>query len=326
MIDIDNDSKSVRILDLFERLNSGKGANKKELVQKYGVSEKSIQRDIDEIRAYLSETYPNKDISVEYDRTKKTYYLRKKEREYLSCTEIMAISKIILESRAFNLHELNSILDKLVFQVSLNERTVIKDMIMTEREHYVPLQHGTPLIETIWIVSEYIKQQELITFSYTRQDGQGLDRTVKPVAIAFSEYYFYLIGYIEELEKDFPAVFRLDRCMNIKGVKRKFSVPYIDRFNLGEFRKRVQFMYSGTLTTVKFKFWGSSFESVLDRLPTARFIGKDGEKYIVEAEIFSSGIKMWLLSQMEFVEVLEPISLRDEMKQIINNLYKIYVS
>ena len=51
-----------------------------------------------------------------------------------------------------------------------------------------------------------------------------------------------------------PTVFKIDRIGNITGTKQKFSIPYQDKFQDGEFRKRVQFMYSGPLQKVVFEY------------------------------------------------------------------------
>lgn len=63
-------------------------------------------------------------------------------------------------------------------------------------------------------------------------------------------------------------------------------MQYKDRFEEGEFRKRVQFMYGGKLERIKFKYTGPSIESVLDRLPTAEIVAQDDEGWIVEAEVW----------------------------------------
>ena len=83
-------------------------------------------------------------------------------------------------------------------------------------------------------------------------------------------------------------------------------------------------MYSGEIIKVKFKFWGSSIEAVLDRLPTAKIIKKQGNKYIIEAEVYGKGILMWIMSQMQFIEVLEPREFREEIKNIIVEMNKNY--
>ena len=63
----------------------------------------------------------------------------------------------------------------------------------------------------------------------------------------FSEYYFYLIAWFADDSKDYPAVFRVDRISNVNCSEEKFKIPYSERFEEGEFRKRIQFMYGGKL-------------------------------------------------------------------------------
>ncbi len=84
-----------------------------------------------------------------------------------------------------------------------------------------------------------------------------------------------------------------------------FYVPYKNKFEEGQFRRRVQFMYGGKLKRIKFEYSGDSIEAVLDRLPTAEILSNDNGKYVVQAEVFGSGIDMWLRSQGDAVFLLE---------------------
>lgn len=104
----------------------------------------------------------------------------------------------------------------------------------------------------------------------------------------------------------FPTIYRIDRIRSVKVTNEHFYVPYISRFEEGEFRKRVQFMYGGTLRYIRFKFTGPSIEAVLDRLPTAVVKGGDAKTgYIVEAEVFGKGYEMWIRSQGDYISELE---------------------
>ena len=133
-------------------------------------------------------------------------------------------------------------------------------------------------------------------------------RKVKPVGVMFSEFYFYLTAFIEDIDKEkefenpndiFPTIYRVDRLEDVKVLKEHFSIPYSERFEEGEFRKRVQFMYGGKLRRVKFKYSGESIESVLDRLPMAEIVEEKDGVYTVSAEVFGKGVDMWLRSQGE---------------------------
>lgn len=67
---------------------------------------------------------------------------------------------------------------------------------------------------------------------------------------------------------------------------------------------------------ITFRFSGASLQAVLDRLPTARVVSQDDDGAIIEAKVFGKGIKMWLLSQGPFVEVLKPVEFREEIRGV----------
>ena len=151
---LDN-AKTFRLLNLYERLNRGETVNKKDFANAFGISEKSVQRDIDDLRVYLAECYENgDDITVEYSYVKNGYYLVKKDKEFLTNEEILGISKILLESRAYNRDELEGLIDKLLLQATPLARMNIKEMILNEKFHYIPLKHNKPLLNAIWELKE----------------------------------------------------------------------------------------------------------------------------------------------------------------------------
>ncbi|CUO10006.1 helix-turn-helix transcriptional regulator [Mitsuokella jalaludinii] len=317
-----NGDRGLRMLDIFERLNKGERISKRDLTVYYGVGEKTIQRDIEDIRNYLAEKHGYEpDATIKYNRGQNCYYLVRFEREWLSNQEVLAICKILLESRAFAKEEMNRLLTKLLAQATPTQRKVVEGIIKDESVNYVPLQHKKPLLENLWQVSDAIVQEHPIRFSYTRQDGRTKDRTVKPLAIIFSEFYFYLIGLQTYETGDAFRTYRLDRIANIITSEEKFRIPYRDKFRDSEFRKRVQFMYDGELMTVKFRYFGSSVEHVLDRLLTAKAKQRDVSVYDISAEVYGDGILIWLLSQGSQVEVYAPEELRqkwlDEASRIV---------
>ena len=133
---------------------------------------------------------------------------------------------------------------------------------------------------------------------------------IEPAGLMFSEYYFYLVGFIRDIDREqefhnpddlFPTIYRVDRILEFHETGERFSVPYSQRFSEGEFRKRVQFMFGGKLQTVRFTYTGPSVEAVLDRLPTAEILDERDGKYEIRAEVFGTGIEMWLRSQGDYI-------------------------
>lgn len=296
-------------MNIYERLNKGSLIKKSDLALEFNVDEKSIQRDIEDLRGFLEDKVISDDTilkaSIEYDRQKQAYYLDKMEREWFTSEEALAISKVILESRAFENSEMNVVMDKLLWQVHEDDRKLVNEMIRDERHTYVELQHKKKLFTVLWDLSTHIHRSNVIRLKYSKQDGEVREREVKPVAIMFSEFYFYLIAYLVETEHDFPAVFRIDRIIEFKLMDKKMSIPNEREFKEGEFRKRVQFMYPGKLKRVRFEYRGV-VEAVLDRLPTAKIEkSTDDGGAVISAEVYGDGIDMWLRSQGELVELLK---------------------
>lgn len=323
---------------MYVRLCAGKVIKKSEEASKYGVDERTVQRDIDDIRAFLYERADSNltdTREVIYDRTREGFIMTGIESTLMSNDEILAISKILLESRAFTKNEISSILDKIIAGcVSKKNVKLVTDLILNEKYHYVELCHKASVKGKLWEIADNIKNCNLLEIVYDKQVStkETVKRVIQPLALIFSEYYFYLIAFIvEKNEKglymqkhNYPAVFRVDRILKCREIGEKFKVKYSNRFEEGDFRKKVQFMFPGDLTKIRFRYNGKNVEAILDRLPTAKIIAYKNGVYIIEAEVFGNGILMWLLSQGSAVEVLHPQSMRDEMKRMLMEVMELY--
>ena len=219
-------------------------------------------------------------------------------------------------SRAFTKDEMDDMLKKLVECCVLeSNQKLVENLISNEAFYYVEPRHKTYFLDVMWDIGQAIRTCQCIEISYTRtKDKATVNRKVKPVAIMFSDFYFYLTAFIDDekvredfvvLNDSFPTIYRIDRIKKLKVLNEKFHIPYASRFEEGEFRKRVQFMYGGKLQKIKFKYCGNDIDAVLDRLPTAQVLDENNGVYTVMAEVFGKGIDMWLRSQGNFVCVCE---------------------
>ena len=309
--------KIERVLQLYAKLADGYVIHKEEEAQRFGVNKRSIQRDIDDIRNFLDADAERTGIvnSVIYDRQEKGYRLEQLYSLRLKNSEVLALCKILLDSRAFTKEEMAEMLDKLITCcVPKSNQKLVKDLISNEEFHYVEPRHKTEFIDTMWKLGQAVRECRYVDIDYYRlKDKSVVHRKVKPVAIMFSEYYFYLTAFIDdkEVQKDFdvlndsfPTIYRIDRIKGMKVLDERFHIPYSSRFEEGEFRKRIQFMYGGRLQKVTFKYSGLDIDAVLDRLPTAKILAEEDGVYTVQAEVFGKGIEMWLRSQGDSVEII----------------------
>ena len=311
------DHKAERILSIYSQLKQGELIVKEAESSRYGVTQRTIQRDIVDIQCFLQNQGNETGVVQEivFDRKSGGYRLETKHSDQLSPKELLAVCKVLLESRSLVKEELFPIIYKLIQCCSSEEdQLLLNHFIKNEMHHYTELQHHTKLLERIWLLEKAVKEQRYIEISYRKlKERQEVTRKVKPVGVMFSEFYYYLTAYIEGIDKkqefqnpddDYPTIYRIDRLQNITVLDEHFAIPYADRFEEGEFRKRVQFMYGGKLRTIKLKCTKQSLEAVLDKFPTAKVIKQEDGGYVVQAEVFGDGVEMWLRGQGEIEQLI----------------------
>lgn len=83
-----SEAKSARLLVIYSRLASGDVLNKRELSQRFGTSERSVQRDMESLRCFFADQNLPQDIV--YDRSHQGYRLVQKEEAVFTNSEILA--------------------------------------------------------------------------------------------------------------------------------------------------------------------------------------------------------------------------------------------
>ena len=170
-----------------------------------------------------------------------------------------------------------------------------------------------------------IEEKRTISITYYKMNRDEVKHKIKPVSVLFSEYYFYLIAYKADDMSYKPIYFRIDRISSITEHREKFELEKKYDFDEGNLRKKNQFMFPGDTVKIRFEFSGLSLQAILDRLPTAKVVEKNGNTSIIEAEVnHGRGIIMYLLSQGSWVNVLSPQSLADEIKEELNKMVSYY--
>lgn len=96
-----DNGKIDRVLGLYSKFMQGSLVNKAEETLNYGVNERTIQRDIDDIRNHLETTVVDTGVlnSIIYDREKRAYRLEQIYQMKLINGEILSTCKILLDSR-----------------------------------------------------------------------------------------------------------------------------------------------------------------------------------------------------------------------------------
>ena len=190
--------KVARVLYLFEQLSHGKTVKKTELAERFQTSEKTIQRDLEDLKEYCSEmlakSCPSRCGAIEYSREAKGYQMAKGDRQWLTHQDILGISRILLESRSLAREEMQGLLQKLAGQSLPEERKEIQEIIRNEQFHYQPVRHGRKLLNRLWEIGQAVRKKKLLKIRYHKEsNGETVERVVEPQSVLFAEYYFYLL-------------------------------------------------------------------------------------------------------------------------------------
>lgn len=307
------DKKVERIINLYNRLAEGEVLNKADEAARFEVNERSIQRDLEDIRAYFANDLESNRELI-YDRTQKGYVLVQNQKKSLTNSEILTVCKILLESRSLTKEEMYPIIDKLLqCCVPYGNYKKVSDLIGNEKFHYLEPHHGKKFVDTMWDIGSAVNEHRLMRIRYQKlKEPDKVMRMIQPVGIMFSEYYFYLCAYMSASEetpdvpkRPFPTIYRIDRIAEYEILDEHFHVPYAERFEEGEFRKRIQFMFGGELRKIQFRYKGLSIEAVLDRFPTAEVVSHDEKGWLIKAEVYGDGVDIWLRGQGDIIEVVD---------------------
>lgn len=316
--------KLERTLAIFFRGLRGEQIRTKDIANEYGISEKSVARSINEIRNFLAD---NRELAghaeLVYNKSERCYSL--KMNDFLRDSELLAIIKILIGSRALSKEELLSITGKLKKFTSASDRVLLNELIQKEQYHYCEVKSDcTSVVNILWRLANAIHSHTEITISYYKMSREKVVHRIKPLSIMFSEYYFYMIAYKSEDDTNQPVYFRCDRITDIIEHRTHFAIDRKDDFDEGELRKKIQFMFPGKCRKIRFEFSGPSLQAILDRLPTAVVIEITGGKAIVEAEVYGTGIMMYLLSQGSWVKAISPDDFVEEYKAELEKMRALY--
>ena len=317
-------TKQARVLEIFFRGLRGEDLSVQKLADEYEVSTKSITRNINDLKAFLAdhrELVGNTEL--QYSHQDKCYRLHMDE--FLSNKELFSLVEVMIGARAFSKLELLALTDKLKRFTTTEDRPKLNELIRKELYHYNEVKHDCDSVQdNLWQLVNCINEHREISIEYYKMDRSYVTHRLRPASVMFADHYFYLIAFRAEDAENMPRYFRVDRIKHITEHRKRFTGQDAPSFDEGLLRQRSLFMWPGELRTIRFEFTGPSVQAVLDKLPTAKIIERTGGKYLIEAEVYGDGIKMWLLSQGAWVKVIRPAEFVNAFQRIIQAMACLY--
>ena len=309
-----------RLLTIFLRLQAGKKLSKVKLSKEFGVDPKSIQRDISRLKGIFEEN-PNLGLEITFDTSDNTYCLNGKTT--FNKKDILVISKILLENRALNKSELNSLLEGLLSLLSIEEKKEVNTIISSERLNYKSLTNDRDRIDTIWFLSEAIRREQMLEIKYKAPLKDVKIHTIFPVSLYYDAHYFYLVAY--HLKHENYTTFRVDRMESLSETHiKKPEISYGRKYRDGDVRNQKVDAFEGRKIKVKLRYTGIP-EIVFDQFPNHEIISCDKRDMIVQIETQDTpGLKRWILGQEDEITVLYPQSLADSIQNSLEKMLNNY--
>ena len=309
-----------RLLEIFFRLQAGKRLLKAKLSEEFDVDPKTIQRDISRLKGILEEK-SSLGLEIIFDTSDNTYRLIGKTT--FNKKDILVISKILLENRALNQSELESLLEGLLSLLSIEEKKEVNAIIGSESLNYKSLTNDKDRIDTIWILSEAIRKEQTLDIKYKAPLKDVKSHIIFPVSLYYDAHYFYLVAYHLKHEK--YTTFRVDRIETFsKSHIRKPQISYGYKYRDGDVRNQKVDAFEGRKIEVILRYTGIP-EIVLDQFPNHEILSEEKGNMIIQIETRDTpGLKRWILGQAEEIIILSPHSLIEEIKESLEKTLKNY--
>ena len=173
----ETEDKAERILSIYSRIRTGKIINKSQEAERFGVSLRTIQRDVADIQNFLQnqESSTGEIQEIVFDKAKNGYRLETKRNKNLEAREILAAGKILLESRALVKTELFPIIYKLLELCSDEaEKKMVEDFLKNEMHHYIELRHGRKLLDLLLTLEQAVANQNYIRIRYQKMKNREI--------------------------------------------------------------------------------------------------------------------------------------------------------
>lgn len=295
------ESRLFRIV--YYLLQNGK-ATAPELAQKFEVSIRTIYRDIDSISSAGIPIYATQGkgggISILNDYTLDKSLFSEQEQEQM----LTALQGMVATTEENS----NELLTKLSGLFQINSTNWIE-------VDFSDWAHRTPQQDTFNIIKEAIFQKRVISFCYFSGKGNKEKRNVRPIRLVFKSKSWYLYSFCL-LRNDY-RFFKLTRIKELEMLSETFTQD----FTPTKIEKQIQVENT---VAVKLKFDRQAAFRVYDEFTDSITEDSQGNLYVQIDLPDNEVLYSYVMSFSDSVEVLEPQSIREQMKKRLQKMQEKY--
>ena len=266
--------------------------------------------------------------------------------------EISMEGGIYLMSRQFENAELRMLIDSVLFSRTLSgkqaKRLIEKLTALGNKYFHAKVKHVCHLPKLIHsdnkqvllnldVLSDAIEQERKVSFTYNSygKDFQLHPRRkepyiVNPYQMVANQGRYYLLCSYDISNR--LSHYRLDYMTKLEMLDEKVKPmdqmeDFVQGYSLPKHMAEHIYMFSGPSVQVKMRVQDQMMSQLIDWFgKDFRIVQEDADELIVSVACNEKAMKYWALQYGEYAEILEPKSLRDEIRKAVRDMGKKYLS
>jgi predicted DNA-binding transcriptional regulator YafY len=300
--------KINRLLEITLILLNRGSVTARELAERFGVSTRTIYRDIDVLSTSGVPVYTNKGnnggISLLENYTFSRALVTDHERDSI----LLALKTL----QATKYPEIDTILDKLG---SIFKNAAGADWVHVE---FSPWGSGPEEEEKFTNIKKAILESRVVTCDYVNAEGNRSRRSIEPMQLVFKGQAWYLWGYCR-FRQDFRT-FRISRMKDLSLTAESFRRRSIEEVRRDESPESLK-----QIVTLKLRFQPDVLFRLYDDYDKDRIIENDDGTYeIIVTYPEDEWVYRHIMSFGSSVEVIEPEHIRRIIKEKTEKTLNIY--
>ena len=257
---------------------------------------------------------------------------------------------IFLKSRLFDNAELRMLIDSVLFSRTLSgeevERLIKKLTGLGNKYFHAKVKHVSHLPKLIHsdnkqvllnldVLNDAIEQERKVRFTYNSygKDFQLHPRRkdpyiVNPYQMVANQGRYYLLCSYDTSNR--LSHYRLDYMTKLEMLDAKVEPmdqmeDFVQGYSLPKHMEEHIYMFSGPSVQVKMRVSEHMIGALIDWFGKEfRIVQEEADKLIVSVACNKHAMRYWALQYGEYAEILEPESLRDEIREVVDCMASFY--
>ena len=209
----------TRVLILNQLLEHGEIVFKSAFAQDNSVTERTVERDIHDIRLFLSESYSPSELI--FDSSCAGYRLSSTSKKGLSGVESLLLLKMVIGIQALKTKELATLIDTILSLVPLKDQSEIKSHLLRGFLVYQEPIDNKSLLKIIWDLHQVVTKQSVTMIKYTDNCKTNLIK-VCPFSVEISGTRCYFIALRLEKSERIGEIFSVEKIESITSLYEPF--------------------------------------------------------------------------------------------------------